>query len=104
MTELATVETPIRTTIDSPLIDRLLSEASAFSERPAEDRSFVDRRSPVESYRGVERRQFRATPETSRPEAAELQLAVDAYKLDHRRRFITYDELLSVVESLGYHR
>ena len=26
------------------------------------------------------------------------------YKLIHRRRFITYDEMLGVIESLGYHK
>ena len=32
----------------------------------------------------------------------ELALAIDRYKLAHRRRFITYEEMLSVVKSLGY--
>ncbi len=35
-------------------------------------------------------------------EARELATAIDAYKLAHRRRFITYEEMLSVVKSLGY--
>jgi hypothetical protein len=35
---------------------------------------------------------------------SEMALAVDHYKLAHRRRFITYEEMLSVVKSLGYHK
>ncbi len=34
----------------------------------------------------------------------ELALAIDQYKLRHHRRFITYDELLGVIQSLGYHK
>ena len=34
----------------------------------------------------------------------ELAEAVDNYKLRHRRRFITYEELYDVMASLGYHR
>jgi hypothetical protein len=67
---------------------------------------FVDRR----SYGGQagagqrERRQFTNTHEDLSPEARELAQAIDAYKLVHRRRFITYEEMLSVVKSLGYRR
>ena len=34
----------------------------------------------------------------------ELAQAIDQYKLRHRRRFITFEEMLAVVKSLGYHR
>ncbi|MBX3440235.1 MAG: hypothetical protein KF861_22285 [Planctomycetaceae bacterium] len=53
---------------------------------------------------GVERRQFSSTHESARPEVNELAVAVDQYKLRHRRRFITFDELYDVMTSLGYHR
>lgn len=68
-------------------------------------RPFVERRSPATGARdgGPERRQFVATP-SSRPEVAELAAAIDKYKLDRRRRFITYEELYDVMTSLGYHR
>jgi hypothetical protein len=33
-----------------------------------------------------------------------LAQAVDCYKLQHRRRFITYAELYRVIEELGYHK
>ena len=32
------------------------------------------------------------------------QQAIDSYKVMHRRRFITYDEMLAIVKSLGYHK
>lgn len=66
-------------------------------------RQFVDRRAGGDRPLGVpERRQFRATVTTTRPEVAELAAAVDGYKLEHHRRFITYDELYNVISRLGY--
>ena len=67
--------------------------------------SFVDRRSPVAVERMpiCERRQFSNSHDELSPEAAELARAIDQYKLLHRRRFITYEEMLAVVKSLGYH-
>lgn len=68
-------------------------------------RTFVERRgSGDEREGGPERRQFKATPDPSRPDVAELAAAVDAYKARHRRRFITFDELFDVMLSLGYHK
>ena len=51
-----------------------------------------------------ERRQFTNSHEELSPDARELAVAIDAYKLMHRRRFITFEEMLSVVKSLGYHK
>jgi hypothetical protein len=66
-------------------------------------RPFVDRRGGGERPLGVpERRQFRASVNTTRPEVAELASAVDGYKLQNHRRFITYDELYDVIARLGY--
>jgi hypothetical protein len=66
---------------------------------------FVDRRSQAGSRAGgPERRQFSPSHQQSRPEVAELATAVDRYKLEHRRRFITYEELYQVIQSLGYHK
>ena len=69
-------------------------------------KSFVDRRAVTEAAReaGPERRQFSASVSATRPEIAELAEAVDQYKLRHRRRFITFEELYDVMASLGYHR
>lgn len=69
--------------------------------------AFVDRRSGERGERplGVpERRQFRASPTAARPEVNELASAVDQYKLTRHRRFITYEELYNVIESLGYRK
>jgi hypothetical protein len=67
---------------------------------------FVDRRRPftVEDTPVCERRQFSNSHEELSPEAAELAQAIDQYKLFHRRRFITYEEMLGVIKSLGYTR
>lgn len=66
---------------------------------------FVDRRgAPTGVPPTVERRQFADSHEGLSPEAKELATAIDSYKLLHRRRFITYEEMLSVVKSLGYHK
>ena len=67
---------------------------------------FVDRRSSMSDTEssGSERRQFGNSHEGLSPEAAELAKAIDQYKLYHRRRFITFEEMLAVVKSLGYHR
>jgi hypothetical protein len=66
--------------------------------------SFVDRRNYDVSglVPHTERRQFANSHEGLSPEAQELAVAVDTYKLRHRRRFITYEEMLSVIKSLGY--
>jgi hypothetical protein len=67
---------------------------------------FFDRRSPaaVERMPICERRQFSNSHEDLSPDAAELAQAIDSYKLAHRRRFITFEEMLAVVKSLGYRR
>lgn len=67
---------------------------------------FIERRrssAPVRSD-GPERRQFTDSYSSLRPEVAELAEAVDQYKLRHRRRFITFEELYDVLTGLGYHR
>lgn len=68
---------------------------------------FVDRRNYSIQAGGPsqrERRQFTNSHEELSPEARDLAQAIDSYKLVHRRRFITYEEMLSVVKSLGYRR
>jgi hypothetical protein len=76
---------------------------SAMVELPPE--TFVDRRaSSHEEHPTRERRQFANSHDDLSPEAAELARAIDGYKLQHRRRFITFEEMLSVIKSLGYGR
>lgn len=73
-------------------------------ENPAGN--FVERRQRAENpgTASVERRQFRDGDRSARPEVAELANAIDDYKINHRRRFITFEELFDVIASLGYHR
>ncbi|HEY4311262.1 MAG TPA: hypothetical protein VGN12_17560 [Pirellulales bacterium] len=68
--------------------------------------TFIDRRSSnsFDGPPGRERRQFADSHDELTPDGRELARAIDAYKLMHRRRFITHDEMLAVVKSLGYHR
>jgi hypothetical protein len=66
--------------------------------------SFVDRRGPVSADGEplFERRQFANSYEELSPDAADLARAIDGYKVQHRRRFVTFEEMLSVIKSLGY--
>jgi hypothetical protein len=66
--------------------------------------TFVDRRATVPSASSPtrERRQFSNSHSDLSDDASELAAAIDQYKLVHRRRFITYEEMLHVVKSLGY--
>ena len=65
---------------------------------------FVDRRgqAPMENEPLFERRQFANSYEELSPAAAELAKAIDGYKVQHRRRFVTFEEMLAVMKSLGY--
>ncbi len=67
---------------------------------------FVDRRNEVVQRKspGIERRQFTNSHQDLSPEAAELGQAIDAYKLAHRRRFINHEEMLQIIQSLGYRK
>ena len=68
--------------------------------------TFVDRRNydPSAEHPARERRQFTNSHEELSPEARELAAAIDEYKLHHRRRFITYEEMLGVIKSIGYRK
>jgi hypothetical protein len=78
-----------------------MSEATQAPTQP-----FVDRRN-YELGQGVpvrERRQFTNSHDGLTADARELAVSIDEYKLRHRRRFITFEEMLSVIQSLGYHK
>lgn len=67
--------------------------------------TFMDRRQADDGHPdGRERRQFRDSHALLNPDAQDLAEAIDQYKLLHRRRFITYEELYNVMVSLGYHK
>jgi hypothetical protein len=69
-------------------------------------RPFIDRRNTDTAHDSPnrERRQFADSHTALSFEAKELATAIDQYKLVHRRRFITYEEMLGVMQSLGYSR
>jgi hypothetical protein len=70
------------------------------------EQTFVERRNYEQPTAppARERRQFADSYDGLSPGAQELAVAIDSYKLAHRRRFITYEEMLGVVKSLGYHK
>jgi hypothetical protein len=64
---------------------------------------FVDRRQQSVSSQGTgEHRQFGNSYHNLTPEGKQLAEAIDAYKVECRRRYITTDELLRVLSNLGY--
>ena len=78
-----------------------MSAAIEPSAAPATE--FVDRRQSTPNANGtVERRQFGNTHYGLSPAARELAETIDNYKLQNRRRYITYEEMLKVITQLGY--
>ncbi|MFN3193410.1 MAG: hypothetical protein ACE361_23055 [Aureliella sp.] len=63
---------------------------------------FVDRRSSGGAGPGVERRQFTNSHNSLSPDARELAEAIDSYKIKNCRRYITFEEMLNVIQDLGY--
>lgn len=66
--------------------------------------SFVDRRGTSPTPIGADRRQFASSHRGLSEDARELALAIDGYKMEHRRRYITFEEMLSVIRDLGYEK
>jgi hypothetical protein len=67
---------------------------------------FVDRRGPRTEQSGGahERRQFAESRDAMDPDVRELAEAIDAFKLNQQRRYVTLAEVLGVVKGLGYHK
>ena len=72
----------------------------------ANETTFQDRRSSAGGATppGFERRQFTNSHEALSPNARELAVAIDEYKVRHRRRFITYEEIMTIIQDLGYRK
>ncbi len=84
-----------------------MSQADSLSpDAPVTHTIFEDRRVQFPSgvAPGMERRQFHNSYDGLSANAQELALAIDKYKVQHRRRFITFEEMMKVIESLGYHK
>lgn len=72
---------------------------------PASPAPFVDRRAGrPEGREGQERRQFSNSYRELSPDARELALAIDRYKLERHRRIISFEEMLLVLKELGYRK
>jgi hypothetical protein len=70
-----------------------------------EDHPLSDRRQRSRSSQdGMERRQFGSNYSELTTAGAELGKAIDSYKVANRRRYVTYDEILLVLGTLGYER
>jgi hypothetical protein len=64
---------------------------------------FVDRRGSDSTGRGgSERRQFGSSHSGLSDAGRELAIAIDQYKIQHHRRYLTCDEMLRVLTRLGY--
>lgn len=75
---------------------------NAATTLPIAPGTFVDRRRQGRSQGTAERRQFGSSHEGLSDAGRELALAIDQYKLQHHRRYITCDEMLLVITRLGY--
>jgi hypothetical protein len=83
------------------------SKADSMEQQLAETQcpDFIDRRAARNPESpSFERRQFKDGNRSQRPEVAEFAEAVDTYKIENRRRFITFEELYDIMCSLGYHK
>ena len=72
----------------------------------AQDNStFVERRSAATAgQQQAERLQFGSSHSRLSPAGRELAVAIDEYKVRHHRRYLTCDEMLSVMTALGYEK
>lgn len=67
--------------------------------------TFVERRSAATAgQQQAERRQFGSSHSRLSPAGRELAVAIDEYKVRHHRRYLTCDEMLSVMTALGYEK
>lgn len=85
------------------------AESDAFdgdtdADAAGENGEFNDRRRSEGRAAGRERRQFGSSHAELSPAGRELARAIDQYKVDHHRRYLTCDELLGVLLDLGYVR
>ncbi len=68
-------------------------------------RPFVERRrSQSTDPNRPERRQFGSSHTGLSDAGRELALAIDQYKIENHRRYLTCDEILQVLKQLGYSR
>ena len=90
------------TALRRPKLTTLPSTLSASFPAAAALANFEDRRSEHSSPTSTERRQFTNSHASLSPDARELAEAIDRYKVNNRRRYITFEEMLHVITQLGY--
>jgi hypothetical protein len=78
--------------------------SSTTPAQPITDVPFVDRRQQSGAGERGERRQFGNSYHNLSLEGKGLAEAIDSYKIEHHRRYITTDELLGILGRLGYKR
>jgi len=85
---------------------KMINPAASFDNTATQNETGFDdrRKSSLGSSPVGERRQFSPSYDSLSDDAKELGKAVDQYKLLNRRRYIDYEELLAVIQSLGYSR
>jgi hypothetical protein len=67
--------------------------------------AFMDRRKTQSANLDrPERRQFGSSHAELSDAGRELAVAIDQYKIQHHRRYLTCDEILRVLSQLGYSR
>jgi hypothetical protein len=89
--------------LPSPVVTRN-ANLKPLAEPSAVELSAIDRRKSAGRPAGGERRQFGSSHSGLSPAATELAVAIDQYKLVHRRRYITCEEMLIVITQLGYRK
>lgn len=92
---IATADNPSGTRAATPPVTR------GFVERRGEA---GNRRGPVPGQSSGDRRQFGSSHQGLSEAGRELAQAIDRYKLENHRRYITCDEMLTILEGLGYRR
>jgi hypothetical protein len=98
----AAPQSPIATGVVGPASSIPQSDAASRNPQRSESDHFIDRRREAGSQGNSERRQFGSSHEGLSDAGRELALAIDQYKLQHHRRYITCDEMLLVITRLGY--
>ena len=90
------------TTPNSDSIDSSSQSFALGGTNEVDSDRFVDRRdSHGYGVRG-ERRQFGSSHSGLSDDGRELAVAIDQYKVQNHRRYITCDEMLSILRELGY--
>lgn len=87
----------------NPTVTPSSFSVNPISENSASPTDFVDRRNSGEAVKShAERRQFGSSHFGLSDAGRELALAIDQFKVQHHRRYLTCDEMLTVLTSLGY--